>query len=179
MTEALLPKTSGRKTEDDEFLSCSYKNLIFGKARYQGESVSKACYLGTLLLLGGLLYLQVANTSSCQYTLSIVAPAYGYQSDTVPQIPAEPSWVKEETEEIEEKICSPQDLVGALAINFDMSKVEEHFKEMAVENQEFFEDGEHMPKDCEVAPKKNIAIIIPFRDMTEDLFRTKQFHVRK
>ena len=132
-----------------------------------------------MLLLGGLLYLQVANTSSCQYTLSIVAPAYGYQSDTVPQIPAEPSWIKEETEEIEEKICSPQDLVGALAINFDMSKLEERFKEMAVENQEFFEDGEHMPKDCEVAPKKNIAIIIPFRDMTEDLFRTKQFHVRK
>ena len=119
----------------------------------------------------------MANTSTCQYSLSIVAPAYGYQSESVAKLPSQvPSPIEEETEEI---FCKPKDLVGALAISFDMSKIEEKFEEMAVENEEFFENGEHKPRDCEVADKKNIAIIIPFRDMTKDLFRTKQFHVRQ
>merc|ERR1712037_956377 len=64
--------------------------------------------------------------------------------------------------------------VGALAIDFNMDKLEERFQRLSENNEDYFENGEHTPKDCQVQKLKNIAIIIPFRDMTDDLFRTKQ-----
>ena len=172
MTEALLPSVK-KEVEEDSFISCSFRNTVFF----------------VVLLLGGLLYLQVASTTECSFRVAIVAPATGYQSETelAPQKTPEPAKIPEEPKILEtpkilgepKNFCVPQKLVGALAIDFNMDKLEERFQELSESSKQFFENGEHKPGDCEVKKLKNIAIIIPFRDMTEDLFRTKQFLVSR
>ena len=166
MTEALLPQKK-KEIEEDSFISCSFRNTVFF----------------VVILLGGLLYLQVASTTECSFSVAIVAPANGYQSQAEhatqqtpepPNIPEQPKIPEEPT-----NFCAPQKLIGALAIDFNMDKLEERYQNLTETANDFFENGEHIPEDCEVKKLKNIAIIIPFRDMTEDLFRTKQFLVNR
>ena len=162
MREALLPSVE-REVKEDSFISCSFRDTVFF----------------VVILLGGLLYLQVASTTECSLSVAVVAPATGYQSQAELATQKTPEPEEPKIPEEPKNFCVPQKLVGALGIDFNMDKLEDRFQELSESSKDFFENGEHTPEDCEVKRLKNIAIIIPFRDMTEDLFRTKQFLVSR
>jgi len=160
MSQALLPKEKTTYEEEESYISCSFRNTV----------------LFAIVVLGRLLYLQAISTSECSLSISLVAPAFGYESQEVAELATQKTEELEipKPEEQKQDFCAPKGLVGALAIDFDMDKLEERLQELSENNKDFFENGEHTPENCQVQKLKNIAIIIPFRDMTKDLFRTKQ-----
>ena len=70
--------------------------------------------------------------------------------------------------------CKPENLQGELNPDFDPEKLDERFQNMSTQYRQYFENGEHNPKDCKVERLKKIAIICPLRD-EKDQMRTKQF----
>ena len=70
--------------------------------------------------------------------------------------------------------CKPEDLEGELNPDFDPEKLDERFQNMSTQYEQYFDNGEHNPKDCKVERLKNIAIICPLRDEKNQM-RTKQF----
>jgi len=164
MSQALLPKEKTTYEEEESYISCSFRNTV----------------LFAIVVLGRLLYLQAMSTSECSLSISLVAPAFGYESQEVAELATQKTEELEipKPEEQKQDFCAPKGLVGALAIDFDKDKLEERLQELSENNKDFFENGEHTPENCQVQKLKNIAIIIPFRDMTKDLFRTKQLLVK-
>lgn len=164
MNRPLLPTERTQKKSKEESICPFHKTLYF-----------------VILLVGGLVFL-AAGTSKCFLKVS---PAYGYQSDlevTKTGATTLDSKITEKPKILEivnDTFCKPKSLVGAISdIDFDMEMLEARYQELIQSKKDFFENGEHKPKDCQVEKLKNVAIIIPFRDMTEDSIRTKQFKVK-
>ena len=70
--------------------------------------------------------------------------------------------------------CKPEDLQGELNPDFDPEKLDERFRTMSTQYEQYFDNGEHNPKDCKTERLKKIAIICPLRD-EQNQMRTKQF----
>ena len=126
MRQPLLPKTIEKKTEEDEFISCSYRNLIFGKKQDEKggtklwkvwkSNFDSSFSVGTLLLLGGLLYLQVPNTLTYQYSFSISIYAEPTPEDEKILIPLLPWGPNNQLQGFRESIYFAKTLGRSLAV---------------------------------------------------------------